>query len=138
MPQLPDNGRDLRIGATPGTSGSDAWNRQGATPTGGSNAVLRGPDTTATAAGEGKSEPVPPPAPPAPAHVSSYEQGLAQLSARGVLWHRLDTVAETGETRFTCSLPSRRTPGARRTYEARGRDHLAAIQAVLEQIDKEQ
>ncbi|HEV3119674.1 MAG TPA: hypothetical protein VGY58_21630, partial [Gemmataceae bacterium] len=68
----------------------------------------------------------------------SYEQGEALLETRGALWHRLEKVAETGEWRFRCIVPNRQKPGSRRTYEGRDRDSLAAVQAVLDQIDQDQ
>lgn len=69
---------------------------------------------------------------------SSYEQAQAQLAARGVIWQRLESAGDTGEWKFSCSIPSRQNPNIRRTYEGRARDALGAIQAVLEQMDKDQ
>ncbi|MBY0521875.1 MAG: hypothetical protein K2R98_00665 [Gemmataceae bacterium] len=69
--------------------------------------------------------------------VGSYEQALAQLSARGVKWRRLETIGENGETKFSCSIPNPKNQYISRTYEARAQGDLAAIQAVLDQIERE-
>jgi hypothetical protein len=66
------------------------------------------------------------------------EQAWAQLKARGVLWQDLSMVAETGEWKFSCAIPNRQNPSIRRRYEATAGDSLAAIRAVLEQLDKDQ
>jgi hypothetical protein len=69
--------------------------------------------------------------------LASYEQAKAQLVARGVTWFRLETADEPGSYKFSCSVPNRQNRMINRTYEAQGPSELAAIQAVLDQIDKE-
>jgi hypothetical protein len=76
--------------------------------------------------------------PPAPApQASAYDQLKAQLLARGVVWMRLDTSAETGEVKFACSVPGRSNPDVRRTFEAKAADEASAMRAVLDKIDSE-
>jgi hypothetical protein len=67
--------------------------------------------------------------------VGSYEQAQQLLRARGVTWQRLETSGEDGEWHFWCSIPNPQNPSVHRAYEARARGELAAIQAVLDQID---
>jgi hypothetical protein len=54
-----------------------------------------------------------------------------------VTWYRLETLAESGECKFSCSIPNPTNPNIRRTYEARGHDAKTAMIAVLQQMDKE-
>jgi hypothetical protein len=68
----------------------------------------------------------------------SLEEALAQIDSRGATWSRLETWGDNGEWKFSCSIPVKQTPGIRRTYEARARDRLSAIRAVLQQIEQEQ
>jgi len=147
-----DKDHDLRIGA-PGPTAADGWARQDAGPAGnGSAATLRGPVPLAEAGSQpdarqpAPAAAVPPQTAPAAAtppaaqgsRLANLDQLEAQVHARGALWHRLDKIADTGEYKFSCSVPNRRKPGSRRTYEARARDALVAVQAVLDQIDKDQ
>jgi hypothetical protein len=129
-----DGGRDLRIGDPPGKSGT--WVGQNEPVSNGSGALLRQPETTAAA-----------PNPPTPAvsqvslpanRSTGLDDALKQLKDRGVVWQRLDVVAETGEWKFSCSVPNRQNPNVRRTYEARAKEPLAAVQSVLARIDSEQ
>jgi hypothetical protein len=76
------------------------------------------------------------PAPPAAPRVTSYEQAQTVLLGRGVLWQNLMT-GEQGEWKFSCSLPNRQDPSRNRTYEGRGPTYLAAVQAVLDQVEKD-
>jgi hypothetical protein len=69
--------------------------------------------------------------------LTSYEQARAQLQARNVAWFRLETGEPSGY-KFSCSIPNRQNRNLSRTFEAQAQTELAAIQAVLEQIDKEQ
>lgn len=73
---------------------------------------------------------------PVPASRSTYEQIQAQLTARGVKWQRQETWGDTG-WKFSCSVPNKQNPFISRTYEAQAPTYLAAVQAVLEQIDRE-
>ena len=68
--------------------------------------------------------------------ITTFEQAKRELEARGALWQRLDMV--DGEWKFSCSIPNRQNPRIRRTYEFKASDPIAAIRAVLEQLDKEQ
>ena len=146
-----DKDHDLRIGA-PAPTAADGWARQDAGPAGnGSGATLRGPVPLAEAGSQPDARQpalaaVPPQTAPGPAtqpaaqgsRLASLDQLEAQVKARGALWHRLDKIGDTGEYKFSCSVPNRRKPGSRRTYEARAKDALVAVQAVLDQIDKDQ
>jgi len=78
----------------------------------------------------------PVPAVPAGARFTNYEQAQAILAQRGVTWQRLES-DPNGEWKFSCSIPNRQNKFISRTYEARGKDYLAAVHAVLEQIDKD-
>jgi hypothetical protein len=68
----------------------------------------------------------------------TYEQAQALLAARGVKVQRLESTGENGEWKFTCSVPNRQNPQISRTYEARATDPIAAVRAVLDQLDKDQ
>jgi hypothetical protein len=68
--------------------------------------------------------------------VTSYEQAQAQLTARGVLWQRLEAVANQ-QWKFTCAVPNPQNKQISRVYEAQAASGLEAIQAILEQIDKD-
>jgi hypothetical protein len=69
--------------------------------------------------------------------IRSFEEGQQFLTARGVRWQRLETTAE-GEWKFSCSIPSRPGATSMKTYEARDRFGLLAIQTVIDQIVREQ
>lgn len=68
--------------------------------------------------------------------VTSYEQAQAQLKARGVLWQRLEAAANQ-QWKFTCSVPNPHNAQISRVYEAQAASGLEAIQAILEQIDRD-
>lgn len=146
----------------PTTAGSTAALAAGAAPVfdGRHNLQIDDPRPTAgnpawtspTAGGTVLQQPVPIPgqsAPPtgaAPApgtialvsgpKVTSYEQAQAQLAARGVLWQRLEAVANQ-QWKFSCSVPNPQNKQISRVYEAQAASGLEAIQAILEQIDKD-
>jgi hypothetical protein len=67
----------------------------------------------------------------------TYEQAQAMLAAYGVTWQRLESGTEPGEWKFSCSIPNRQNANIRRFYESRAGDPLAALRAVIEQIEKE-
>jgi hypothetical protein len=69
---------------------------------------------------------------------TTYEQAQALLAARGVKVQRLESTGENGEWKFICSVPNRQNPQISRTYEARATDPIAAVRAVLDQLDKDQ
>lgn len=118
-PAVPDSGQDLRI--------ADAYRRPEVAPPGAT--VLRPP--------EGVFQPVATPGTLAGAAPITYEQAEAKLVARGATWQRLETTGAPAEWKFTCSVPNPQNPTINRTYEARGRDPVSAIHAVVQQIDKE-
>ncbi len=67
----------------------------------------------------------------------TYEQLKAQLQARGVSVFNIKVDAATGETTLTCFVPVKGDPTKQQTYQAtRARDEVAAMRAVLEQLDK--
>lgn len=128
-----DGGRDLRIGTPRPDAPSDGWAGQGMTLVAEGHGAVLGPPQTA-----------PVPAPVAAQTVSTgdrtistYEQAKAELDARGALWQRLETDAETGLWKFSCALPNKQNPRLHRTYQAKAADSLAAIRAVFEQIDQQ-
>ncbi len=131
--ELSINDRNTGTAATP----TGGWRGPGSTAAGGAPDVQLRPPVPAGA-------PTAPPrqdAPPLPAatpRVATFEQAEDALRARGVTWQRLETAPDTGEWKFSCFIPSRDNPSVHRTYEARARDQVAALQAVLEQIDREQ
>jgi len=151
-----DKDHDLRIASPESDPSREGWGRQGAiqgipTNGNGSGAVLRGiipvnddatrqePLTnTAPAASPRADIGAQEAAPNFGVRLTSLEEAESLLKARGVLWHGLDMMGDTGEWKFTCIVPNRQKQGSRRTYEARDRNRLAAIQAVIDQIDKDQ
>jgi hypothetical protein len=153
-----DKDRDLRIAAPDANTGSEGWAQQGAAPAvatngNGSGAVLRGiipvsssgtpqniPGNGAPGAASAPAGTVslPPQGAGSGLRLSSYEQAETLLKAHGALWYGLEMLGDTGEWKFSCIVPNRQRPGSRRTYEARDRNKLAAVQAVLDQIEKDQ
>jgi hypothetical protein len=65
-----------------------------------------------------------------------FDEAHAQLAARGVICQLLE-LTEAGDWRFTCYIRSRQNPNVRRKHIATARTELAAMQAALEQIDRE-
>jgi hypothetical protein len=107
--------------------------------------VLNRPEPAVDAAPRSNLPPLPGPPPTIPgyaltagARTMTYEQGQALLSARGVKVQRLESTGENNEWRFTCAVPNRQNPQISRTYEARAADPVAAVRAMLDQLDKEQ
>jgi hypothetical protein len=147
-PRPADNGRDLRTASPRTNTGNDGWAREGSAgvnaaantgqTVGGSGALLRPPEPMNETPPRQPLSPVSSAAPTRGSSVTTYEQAQEQIKARGVLWQDLKMVAETGEWKFSCSIPNRQNPAIRRTYEATANDSLAAIRAVLEQLDKDQ
>ncbi len=76
-------------------------------------------------------------APVSAGRVMTYEQAQALLAARGVKWQRLETWGDAGNWKFSCSIPNRQNAFISRTYEAQAPSYLAAVQAVLAQIESE-
>jgi hypothetical protein len=129
-----DGGRDLRIADVGAKAG--AWVGQGEPVSNGSGALLRQP--VSPTAAPSQTAPTASPVSLAAGKSTSLDDALKQLKDRGVIWQRLDVVPETGEWKFSCSVPNRQNPNLRRTYEARAREPLAAVQSVLARMDSEQ
>lgn len=74
---------------------------------------------------------------PAGIHVGTFEQAQVFLASRGVKWQSLQTWGDQGAWKFSCSIPNSKNPYISRTYEGQARDSLAAIQAVIDQIERD-
>jgi hypothetical protein len=160
-PPVPDSNRNLRINdgsagnatsapgwpqSNPAAGSTSGWPTNGSGPPG---TALHAPEP----AGSGRltptasSAPVPftlaassGPAAPGPVPPGdSYPQLQEALRARGVSWQRLETWGDAGEWKFRCSVPDPQKPGTGHNYEARavGEYGLAAIRAVIDQIDRD-
>jgi hypothetical protein len=70
-------------------------------------------------------------------HITTYEQAQAILAARGVTWQRLETWGDAGEWKFSCRIPNPQNPYLSRAHEARAHEPIAALRAVIEQIENE-
>jgi hypothetical protein len=110
----------------------------GQTVGGSGGAQLRPPEPIAEPAPRQELTPVSSPGSSRDNRITTYEQAQDLIKSHGVVWQRLEMVAETGEWKYSCSIPNRQNPTIRRTYEARASDSLSAIRAVLEQLDKDQ
>jgi hypothetical protein len=149
-PRPLDNGQDLRIGSPIGSAGNDGWARQGSGSSNqdsqirrmadSSGAILQPPQPIAEPPPKRDSVPVSNPGSlrGSSATVTTFEQAERELKTRGVLLQRLQAVGQNGEWTCRCSMPNPQNPRIHRTYEAQASDPVAAIRAVLEQIDKEQ
>jgi len=132
-----DNSRDLRIGSP--QPGTDGWaGRDPNSQVNGSGATLMGIQPAADNVSRPDSQPVASPVSLSSSQVTTNEQAQAILKNRGVIWQRLDQVANTGEWKFSCSLPNPQNPRLHRTYEGTAPDSLGAIRAVLDKIEKDQ
>jgi hypothetical protein len=69
-------------------------------------------------------------------HVRTFEEAQQFLGARGVKWQELKNTGEN-EWVFSCSIPNKSSSSVR-TYEARDRYGLVAMQKVIDQILREQ
>jgi hypothetical protein len=67
---------------------------------------------------------------------TTYEQLKAQLLARGASVITFTTNAQTGETTLTCLAPVSGKPNEHQRYDAKARDEMAAMRAVLDQMDR--
>jgi hypothetical protein len=134
-----DPSRDLRIGN--GDPVPTAGGVRG--PNEGTNATLNQPQPIPERTPQGqltsdpKTKPLSPIQPVSGPAGASADALLALLQARGVSWYRLETSAETGEIKFTCSVPNATNPNIRRMYEAKARDGRTAMLAILTQMDQE-
>jgi hypothetical protein len=70
------------------------------------------------------------------ARVRTFEEAQQFLAARGVKWQELKNTGES-EWAFACSIPNKNSNSVR-TYEARDRYGLLAMQKVIDQILREQ
>jgi hypothetical protein len=68
---------------------------------------------------------------------TTTDAAAAILNRKGAEWQRPSANPETGEVLFRCGIPNPKTNKVR-IYEARAKDQLSAMQAVIEQIDKGQ
>jgi hypothetical protein len=70
-------------------------------------------------------------------HITTYEQARTYLETRGVTWQRLETWGDSGEWKFSCRIPSPQNPYLSRAHEARAHEPIAAMRAVIDQIESE-
>jgi hypothetical protein len=96
-------------------------------------------------AGVRLNQPMPAPAPVTPVartnalpglRLASFEQAQSLLDAHSVKWQRLESSGDS-EWKFSCSVANAKNPNLSQTYEAQARSALAAVQAVLDQIEKD-
>jgi hypothetical protein len=143
-PQPLDPNHDLRIAGTaqPTSNPGGTWRGQSAL----ADVALQRPETAGETPSAQRLQPQPvTPTAPAPVYpptassrVTTFEQAQVLLRAHGVTWQRLETSGDTGEWKFSCWIPSRENPNNHQTYQARANDQIAALRAVLEQIEREQ
>ena len=69
--------------------------------------------------------------------LTSVDQGLKLLEQKGVQGFRLEKDRETGQWRCLCSIPSRQNPTTKQVYDLKAPDALAALQAVLDKIERD-
>ena len=67
----------------------------------------------------------------------SFEDAQQFLMARGVKWQRLQTTGE-GEWAFACTISNKIGAGSMKTYEAKDKYGLLAIQKVIDEIVRDQ
>ncbi len=140
-----DRNRDLQINdwpRDPRNNVGGSWNAPATAPrSNGSGVTLRPPEPLGDPGSLPGPASVPAPSTPAPSvpvslnSAATREQVLAQLQARGILWQHSE-MTTAGEWQFSCALPHPQNPNQQRTYLARGRDLVEAMQAVLEQIER--
>lgn len=78
-----------------------------------------------------------PGSPPSEELPTTIDAAAALLNRKGAAWQRPSPTGESGEVLFRCGMPNAKTSKVR-VYEARAKDQLSAMQAVIEQIDKGQ
>ncbi|MCS6853102.1 MAG: hypothetical protein NZ700_18255 [Gemmataceae bacterium] len=132
-PRALDGGTELRIGGSANPTAPSPSLAGWQAPSRGGGPTLPPADLTS------RRDPSLPPnaAPVHPSQVTTYEQAQALLLARGVKWQRLETWGDRGEWKFSCSIPNPKNPFISRTYEGRASDYLAAVRAVLNQIEND-
>jgi hypothetical protein len=115
-----------------GDSAAPAW--QGA---GGAAVALQAPQPAAGPGAPLQSKPAPEVQLTSNVSAPTYEQLRAQLRARGVAIIKITVDGTSGETSMSCFVPLKGDPTKQQRYDAtRARDEVAAMQALLEQIDK--
>lgn len=72
---------------------------------------------------------------PVPLATGGLDHALAAVAALHPKWHRLEG-SSPGTWRFSCSVPDKQEPSKSRTYEAEGPTALAAVQQVLDRINR--
>ena len=132
--QTLDSTHDMRVPVTP---------VPGSTAGGPAGALLHGPEPV----NDGSSRLTPIAAPGSTSGLTlvggpprdSHAQILEELRARGASRFNLVAVGDTGEWKFSCSVADKPNADMLQRYESRafGEDGLAAMRAVLEQIDRE-
>jgi hypothetical protein len=127
---LDPNRPELRMG---GDTAAPAWGVQGGASPG---VALQPPQPLAGSGGAVPLQPKPTPDVQLTGNTTAptYQQLKAQLLARGVSVINITTKGE--EVTLTCFVPLKDNQNAHQRYDAKGRDELAAMQAVLDQIDK--
>ena len=61
---------------------------------------------------------------------------MQQLSTRGLAWQRLDYSPQTGDWKFYCAVKDPTQNGVTRNFETTAKTDVAALKAVLEEINK--
>ena len=133
-----DPGRDLRIGTGLGSPAPANW----PSPNSPNGAVLHSPQPVNDGYFQQTGSQAPPAAnigtaSPSAGGGDGYQQLQTALNARGVTWRRLETVGDSAEWKFSCSVPNAQNPNVRHYYEGRGTTDVNAIRSVLDQIDRE-
>jgi hypothetical protein len=126
----PDGSYPLKIGGgAPGDGRT--WSGPNA-----STASLQRPEPPGDPVAHGDPQPTrlaPPQTPSAAAPaLMTFEQALAQLEAKGVLWKQW-TEAD-GQVKLSCAVPNPQDRSKSRRYEVTSRDYISAAQAALEKI----
>lgn len=127
---------NLSIGGNAPTSASAASSNAASAWSGTESKTVSPASLTGTRPGLTPSEPVSVTVGGGP-RIRTFEEAQQFLAARGVKWQDLQTTGE-GEWKFSCSIPNKTNPNSVRTYEARDRYGLNAIQKVIDQISRDQ
>ncbi|MEY4396170.1 MAG: hypothetical protein RL595_3419 [Planctomycetota bacterium] len=61
---------------------------------------------------------------------------MQQLTTRGLAWQRLDYNPQAGDWKFYCAVKDPAQPNATRNFETTAKTDVAALKAVLEEIDR--
>jgi hypothetical protein len=139
VPRAFDDNRELRIPPPQREDGGWARTTPASVPVPGKDSGgvrLRGPDAGPEPAAHRDAMQTPAIVPASGVVQDNYKELQAKLASHGVNWQCLQMKGD-GEWTFSCTIPNKQKPNVRRKYEAVGRTDLGAIQAVLEQIEKE-